>query len=131
VAGELEQGGHVRRTLVAAIAVVVLASLTVTGVASAKPAGKTITVTLAGITFNGKANNTAKAKVGDKLKFVWKNGDHNVLSSAVPKGVKKVNSGAVTAKRAPLLVSLTKKGTYAFYCAPHAALGMKIKVAVS
>jgi plastocyanin len=28
-------------------------------------------------------------------------------------------------------VSLTKKGTYAFYCAPHAALGMKIKVAVS
>jgi plastocyanin len=109
----------------------VLASLTVAGIASAKSAGKTVTVTLAGITFNGKANNTAKAKVGDKLKFVWKNGAHNVLSSAVPKGVKKVNSGAVTQKRAPLLVSLTKKGTYAFYCVPHAALGMKIKVTVS
>ena len=67
-----------RRTLVAAIAVMVLASLTVAGIASAKSAGKTITVNLAGITFNGKANNTAKAKVGDKLKFVWKNGAHNV-----------------------------------------------------
>jgi plastocyanin len=114
-----------------AIAVVALASLTMTGIASAKSAGKTITVNLAGITFNGKANNTAKAKVGDKLKFVWKNGAHNVLSSAVPKGIKKVNSGAVTDKRAPLMVSLTKKGTYSFYCQPHAALGMKIKVTVS
>jgi plastocyanin len=121
----------VRRILVAVMAVVAIASLTVTGVASAKPAGKTVTVTLAGITFNGKANSSAKAKVGDKLKFVWKNGDHNVLSSAVPKGVKKVNSGAPTAKHAPLMVSLTKKGTYSFYCQPHAALGMKIKVTVS
>jgi plastocyanin len=120
----------VRRTLVAAIAVIVLASMTMTGVAMAK-SSKTVTITLAGVAFNGKANSTASAKVGDKLKFVWKNGDHNVLSRAVPKGVKKVNSGAVTAKHAPLLVSLTKKGTYAFYCVPHAALGMKIKVTVS
>jgi plastocyanin len=116
----------VRRTLVAAIAILVVGSVTVTGIASAASAGKTVTVTLAGVTFNGKANNTAKAKVGDTLKFVWKNGSHNVLSSAVPKGAKKVNSGAVTDKHAPLLVSLAKKGTYAFYCQPHAALGMKI-----
>jgi plastocyanin len=121
----------VRRTLVAAIAILVVGSVTVTGIASAASAGKTVTVTLAGVTFNGKANNTAKAKVGDTLKFVWKNGSHNVLSSAVPKGAKKVNSGAVTDKHAPLLVSLAKKGTYAFYCQPHAALGMKIKVTVS
>ncbi len=120
-----------RKTLVAAIAVLALASLTITGIASAKPAGKTITVNLAGITFNGKANSTAKGKVGDKLKFVWKNGDHNVVSSAVPKGVKKVNSGAATDKHAPLIVALSKKGTYSFYCVPHAALGMKIKVTVS
>jgi plastocyanin len=121
----------VRRTLVAAIAVVAVASLTITGIASAKPAGKIVTVNLAGITFNGKANNTAKAKVGDKLKFVWKNGFHNVVSSAVPAGVKKVNSGAPKEGHAPLTVALTKKGTYSFYCAPHAALGMKIKVTVS
>ena len=69
-----------------------------TGIASAKSAGKTITVNLAGITFNGKANSTAKAKVGDSLKFVWKNGVHNVVSSAVPSGAKKVNSGAPTAE---------------------------------
>jgi plastocyanin len=121
----------VRRTLVVAIAVVALASLTMTGIASAKSAGKTITVNLAGITFNGKANNTAKAKVGDSLKFVWKNGVHNVVSSAVPSGAKKVNSGAPTQKHAPLTVALTKKGTYSFYCVPHKALGMTMKVTVS
>jgi plastocyanin len=120
----------VRRTLVAAIAVVVLASMTMTGIAAAKST-KTITVNLAGVTFNGKPNSTAKAKVGDKLKFVWKNGFHNVVSSAVPKGAKKTNSGAATAKHAPLMVSLTKKGVYSFFCVPHAALGMKIKVTVS
>jgi plastocyanin len=121
----------VRSKVVAAIAVVVLASLAVTGIASAKTAGKTVTVNLAGITFNGKANSTAKAKVGDKLKFVWKNGIHNVVSSTVPAGLKKVNSGAPKAGHAPLTVALTKKGTYSFYCVPHAALGMKIKVTVS
>lgn len=120
-----------RRTLVAAIAVVVLATMTMTGIASAKPKGKTITVTLAGVTFNGKANSTAKAKVGDKLKFVWKNGFHNVVSSGMPKGAKKTNSGSPTDKRAPLTVALTKKGVYSFLCVPHAALGMKIKVTVS
>ena len=120
-----------RRTLVAAIAVVVLVSMTMVGIASAKSTGKTVTVTLAGVTFNGKANSKAKAEVGDKLKFVWKDGFHNVVSSAVPKGVKKVNSGAPAAKHAPLVVSLTKTGTYSFYCVPHAALGMKIKVTVS
>jgi plastocyanin len=120
----------VRRTLVAAIAVVVLASMTMTGVAMAK-ASKTITVKLAGVTFNGKPNATAKAKVGDKLKFTWVNGFHNVKSSSVPKGAKATNSGAPTDKHAPLTVSLTKKGTYSFLCVPHAALGMKIKVTVS
>jgi plastocyanin len=98
---------------------------------AAANASKTITVTLAGVTFNGKANAKAKAKVGDKLKFVWKNGFHNVKSTGVPSGAKKVNSGAPTDKHAPLLVTLTKKGTYSFICVPHAALGMKIKVTVS
>ena len=120
-----------RRTLLAAIAIVAIASMTMAGIAVAKPAGKTVTVTLAGVAFNGKANATAKAKVGDKLKFVWKDGYHNVVSSAVPKGVKKVTSGAVKEDRAPFVVSLAKKGTYSFYCVPHAALGMKIKVTVS
>jgi plastocyanin len=105
--------------------------MTMAGIAMAKSTSKTVTVTLAGVAFNGKANATAKANVGDKLKFVWKNGFHNVVSSAVPKGIKKVSSGAPAAKHAPLVVSLTKEGTYSFYCVPHAALGMKIKVIVS
>jgi plastocyanin len=109
----------------------VVASMTMSGIASAKSSGKTVTITLSGVTFNGKANSTAKAKVGDNLKFVWKDGTHNVVSSAVPKGAKKVNSGSPTGKHAPLVVALTKKGTYAFYCVPHAALGMKTKVTVS
>ena len=114
-----------RRTLVAATAVAVLVSMTMAGIAMAKSTSKTVTVTLAGVAFKAKAN------VGDKLKFVWKNGFHNVVSSAVPKGIKKVSSGAPAAKHAPLVVSLTKEGTYSFYCVPHAALGMKIKVTVS
>ena len=120
-----------RRILVAAIAIVVLASMTMAGIASAKPAAKTIPVTLAGVTFNGKPNATAKAKVGDKLKFTWKNGFHNVVSKAIPAGAKKTNSGAPTEKHAPLTVTLTKKGAYNFICVPHEALGMKIKVTVS
>ncbi len=103
--------------------------MTMTGVAMAK-SSKTVTITLAGVAFNGKANSTAKAKVGDKLKFVWKNGFHNVVSTKLPAGVKKINSGAPTNKDA-LTVKLTKKGVYSFECIPHAALGMKIKVTVS
>ena len=120
-----------RKVIATAVAVLAVASVGMTGVAAAQSQGKTIKITLSGITFNGKANNTAKAKVGDKLDFVWKDGMHNVVSTAVPAGAKKTNSGAPKQGHAPLLVSLTKKGTYSFECVPHAALGMKIKVAVS
>jgi plastocyanin len=105
--------------------------MAMSGIAVAKSQGKTVTVTLSGITFNGKANSTAKANVGDKLKFVWKDGTHNVVSTKLPAGVKKVNSGAPKSGHAPFTVSLTKKGTYSFECVPHAPLGMKIKVTVS
>jgi plastocyanin len=122
---------EVRKLIATTVAVLAVASVATTGVATAQSQGKTVKITLSGITFNGKANNTAKAKVGDKLDFVWKDGVHNVLSTATPAGGKKTNSGAPKAGHAPLLVSLTKKGTYAFECVPHAALGMKIKVTVS
>jgi plastocyanin len=121
----------VRKAFVAAVAIVAIASVSMTGVASAKSQGKTITVKLSGVTFNGKANATAKAKVGDKLKFVWVDGVHNVVSTGTVPSGKKTNSGAPKQGHAPLTVSLTKKGTYSFECVPHAALGMKIKVAVS
>lgn len=120
-----------RRTLVTVVAVMAVFSLATTGIATAKSQGKTVTVTLSGVTFNGKANSTAKAKVGDKLKFVWKDGVHNVVSTALPKGVKKVTSGAPKTGHAPFIVTVGKKGTYSFECQPHAALGMKIKVTVT
>ena len=82
-----------RRTLVTAIAIMAVVGMTMTGIASAKSQGKTIKVTLSGITFNGKANSTAKAKVGDKLQFVWKDGVHNVKSTATPKGGKATRVG--------------------------------------
>jgi plastocyanin len=111
--------------------VLALASLSLAGVAGAS-AKKTITVTLSGVYFNGKANSSTKAKVGDSLKFVWKDGVHNVVSTgAVPAGAKKTNSGAPKAGHAPLTVKLTKKGTYSFECVPHAALGMKFKAVVA
>ena len=120
-----------RRTLVAVVAILAVIGTAMTGIAAAKTQGKTVTVTLSGITFNGKANSTAKAKVGDKLKFVWKDGDHNVVSTALPKGVKKVSSGAPKTGHAPFIVTVGKKGTYSFECQPHAALGMKFKAIVS
>jgi plastocyanin len=131
VRGATDGGTQVRRTLVAGVAVVAAISVAMTGIATASSQGNTVTVTLSGITFNGKANSTAKAKVGDKLKFVWKNGDHNVVSTGLPAGVKKVSSGAPKVGHAPFTVSLTKKGTYSFECQPHQALGMKIKVTVT
>ncbi len=54
-----------RKVIATAVAVLAVASVGMTGVAAAQSQGKTIKITLSGITFNGKANNTAKAKVGD------------------------------------------------------------------
>jgi plastocyanin len=120
----------VRKAFVGAIAVLAVAGLMLAGVASATSQA-TKTVTLSGVYFNGKANATLKAKVGDKVTFKWKDGVHNVVSTKLPAGVKKVTSGAPKAAHAPLTVTLKKKGTYKFECQPHAALGMKITITVS
>jgi plastocyanin len=101
--------------------------------ASADSAGRTattITLPATNFKFGAKPDNKLSAKVGDKLKFVWKTGTHNVVSTKVPSGAKKVNSGTPTAKHPPLVVTLAKKGQYTFICAPHVALGMKVTVTV-
>ena len=86
-------------------------------------------MTLSGVTFDGKENSSTQAKVGDSLKFVWKDGFHNVVSTGkVPAGAKKTNSGAAKEGHAPLTVKLTKKGTYSFECVPHAALMKAIEL---
>jgi plastocyanin len=122
--------GIVRKAFVGAIAVLAVAGLMLAGVASAtSQASKT--VTLSGVYFNGKANSTLKAKVGDTIVFKWKDGVHNVVSTKLPAGVKKITSGAPKAGHAPFKVKLTKKGAYKFECQPHAALGMKITITAS
>ena len=46
-----------------------------------------------GTLFNNKPNVKLTIKLGGSLRFVWKNGFHNVLTQKAPAGAKKVNSG--------------------------------------
>src|SRR3954453_21343143 len=91
--------------------------------AYAAPAAKTYTVKLSGITFGGKKNFKQTLKGGDSVKFVWAGGFHNIQTTKVPSGVKKTATPVVE-KHAPVTVKFAKKGTYAYFCTPHKALGM-------
>jgi plastocyanin len=99
--------------------------------AQSATAGKTISLPATDFQFGSKPDATIKTKVGATVVFTWKQGVHNVVSTALPKGLKKINSGAPTAHHAPLKVKLTKKGTYSFTCVPHAQLGMRVTIKVS
>jgi len=96
----------------------------------AAAAPKVTTVKLNGITFLGKPSAKLTARVGDTLRFVWAGGAHDVRISKSPAGFKRVQATTVVAKRAPLPVKLTKKGTYAFFCTPHRIVGMTLTVTV-
>jgi plastocyanin len=87
-------------------------------------------VTLSGFLFNNTKNAKLTVKLGDSLRFTWKNGVHNVLTSKAPAGAKKVNSGAPVAGHKPIVFKPGKKGTFVFYCQPHKALGMVLTVTV-
>jgi plastocyanin len=93
-------------------------------------ATKPVPVTLSGTFFNNKPNAKLTVKLGTPLRFVWKDGFHNVLTQKAPAGAKKVNSGALAADHKPILFTPGKKGKYLFYCAPHKALGMVLTVTV-
>jgi plastocyanin len=96
------------------------------GVARAAPAAqeqnavKTYPVKLLTLSFSPK---TILAKPGDRVKFVWVSGVHNVVSRSGPA---KVNSGKPVAKDA-LTITL-KKGTYRLFCVPHERVGMTMKI---
>ena len=64
--------------------------------AAAFAATKPVPVSLAGMLFNNKPNDKMTIKLGGSLRFMWKNGFHNVLTSKAPAGANKVNSGAPT-----------------------------------
>jgi plastocyanin len=114
----------VKRTLICAAAMACAAA--VPSVAAAK----NVPLPATDFKFGAKKNNKITASVGDKLVFTWKSGVHNVISSKLPKGVKKVNSGNPTDEHAPFKITLSKKGVYSFYCAPHAPLGMTVTITV-
>jgi plastocyanin len=97
---------------------------------SAFAATKPVPVTLSGFLFNNTKNAKLTIKLGGSLRFVWKDGFHNVLTSKAPAGAKKVNSGDPTASHRPLVFKPAKKGTYVFYCQPHKPLGMVLTLTV-
>jgi plastocyanin len=68
---------------------------------------------------------TLAAKPGQTVRFVWVQGEHNVVSASGPA---KVDSGEPTATDR-LKITL-KKGTYRLLCEPHAAVGMRLTIRV-
>jgi plastocyanin len=99
--------------------------------AGALAATKPVPVNLAGILFNNKENPKVTFKLGGSLRFVWKNGFHNVLTSKAPAKANKVSTGAPTDEHKAITFKPTKKGKYVFYCAPHKALGMVLTLTVT
>jgi plastocyanin len=114
-----------RRTLVSLVLAAAVLALP-----AASFAATPVPVNLSGVLFNGKANDKITIKLGGSLKFTWKNGFHNVLTSKAPAGANKVNSGSPSATHKPLTFKPTKKGKYVFYCLPHKALGMVLTLTV-
>jgi plastocyanin len=103
-----------------------LLALPATGLAATKP----VPVTLSGQLFYNKPNVKMTVKLGASLRFVWKDGFHNIVTQKAPAGAKKVNSGDPTSTHKPILFKPTKKGKYIFYCTPHKALGMVMTLTV-
>ena len=116
-----------RAPLGAAAAIVALGAA---GPATAAPVAKVVPVKITDFAFGGKQNLKLSLKVGDVLRFTWAGQQaHDVDLRRAPNGVKKVHA-ALAVRRAPLVVKLTKAGTYRFVCTPHEMLGMTATVTV-
>jgi plastocyanin len=111
--------------LIAALAA--LLALPAGGLAATKP----VPVSLNGVLFNNKANAKVSFKLGGSLRFVWKDGFHNVLTQKAPAKANRVSSGDATDEHKPIVFKPTKKGKYVFYCAPHKSLGMVLTLTVT
>jgi plastocyanin len=117
---------HRRLALTAVLAAALLALPGAAFAAAPKPTP----VTLSGVLFDNKANVKVSFKLGGSLRFVWKDGFHNVLTAKAPAKATKVNSGNPAEDHKPIVFKPTKKGTYVFYCAPHRPLGMVLTLTV-
>jgi plastocyanin len=98
--------------------------------AAAFAATKPVPVTLSGELFDNKPNVKLTIKLGSSVRFVWKDGFHNIVTQKAPAGAKKVNSGDPSSNHKPILFTPAKKGKYIFYCVPHKALGMVLTLTV-
>jgi plastocyanin len=119
--------GH--RTALAAIAIAAVAAAVPLAAGASQQATATpkqYVVKLLALQFSRSTITTAKA--GDTVKFVWVEGVHNVVSTATPAKVPKVNSGPPVAKDS-LKITL-KKGRYDLLCVPHASVGMRLTIRV-
>jgi plastocyanin len=121
----MEEMNRYRIAALSAVGAVLVAGSTL-GIAPAaaaeqeRTAVKTYRVTLLALSFNPQ---TIRAKRGDKVKFVWVSGLHNVVSRSGPA---KVNSGS-PAERDALTITLMQ-GTYRLVCLPHERVGMRMTI---
>jgi plastocyanin len=84
---------------------------------------RTKTVHLAGASFSA---GTVKLKKGDRIKFVWDDGLHNVKRRRGPsfRNIGDRDAGSVTR-------TFRSRGTYRLVCTLHLDLGMRLTVKVS
>jgi plastocyanin len=108
----------------AALAAVALSGgATLAGVASGAKTSRVHTVVLSGFAFHPS---TLNARAGDRVKFVWKQGLHNIVTVLGPS---KINARKITDSRPPL-VAVLKHGKYRLICQPHESAGMVITINV-
>jgi plastocyanin len=114
-----------RRLLIAALTALLVLPATALG------ARKPVDVKMGGVYFDGRPNVKKSFKLGGSLRFVWKDGFHDVLTQSAPKKAKRINTGAATDSHKPVTFKPTKKGRYVLYCLPHRALGMVLTLTVT
>jgi plastocyanin len=84
---------------------------------------RTRTVLLTGFVFKPS---TLTAKAGDRVRFVWKDGVHNIVTVTGPT---RITAKKPTDHRPPLVATL-KRGKYRLICEPHELVGMVITIRV-
>ena len=100
----------------AAVGVGITALLAPAGYIAAADAASTKTVNLKGVQFSPRS---VSIKKGDKVKFVWAGGTHNLVGPGVKVGARSSGSKVVTFKN---------KGTFTFVCQLHNNMTTKVKV---
>lgn len=100
----------------AAVGVVVTALLAPAGYIAAAEAASTKTIKLKGVQFSPRS---VTIKKGDKVKFQWAGGVHDLKGPRA--NIKPRSSGSK-------VVTFTAKGTYTYVCTLHNNMTTKVKV---